>query len=71
MATSDGPISISTITLTVIDLDSMIHFYQSTVGLNEISNDGKICTLGQGDTPLLHLREDRNAQGSALLTDKG
>jgi len=62
MATSDGPISISTITLTVIDLADMIDFYQNVVGLNEVSNDGHVHTLGQGDTPLLHLREDRLAQ---------
>ena len=62
MATSDAPISISTITLTVNNLNKVTEFYQNVVGLNVISSDGKTHTLGQADTALLHLREDPNAK---------
>ncbi len=62
MATSDGPISINTVTLTVVDLQQMVEFYEDSVGLNVISTNGQTCALGQGDKPLLYLRQDRNAQ---------
>ncbi len=62
MATSDAPISIGTVTLKVVDGERSAAFYESKLGLDRISGYGERTTLGRGDTPLLHLLEDRSAR---------
>jgi catechol 2,3-dioxygenase len=62
MATSDAPLSIYTVTLVAKNRAKLARFYQSIIGLNLIANDGELMTLGQGETPLLYIREDKHAQ---------
>lgn len=62
MATSDAPISISTITLIVNNLEKVASFYEKVLGLNVLTKDGPSCTLGQADTALVHLQEDQSAK---------
>lgn len=57
MATSDAPIMIDTVTLTVHDLDRVADFYARVVGLAVLARDGGSATLG-ADRPLLHLVAD-------------
>lgn len=62
MATSDAPVTVSRVALTVRDLDGVGDFYQSVIGLNPITRNGEALLLGQGDKPLLELRRDPNAR---------
>lgn len=62
MASSDAPISIGSVTLVVNSLNKVAEFYRSVVGLNEISKEAGTCCLGQGDTILITLTEDKNAR---------
>jgi catechol 2,3-dioxygenase len=57
MATSDAPISIDSVTLTVHDLDTVADFYARVIGLAVHTRDREGATLG-ADRPLLHLRQD-------------
>ena len=62
MATSDAPLSIGRVALTVRDLDAVGGFYESVLGLNRLRQDGGTLVLGSGDRPLIELREDRAAR---------
>lgn len=62
MATSDAPVSIGRVTLTVRDTDAMARFYESALGLNLVRRDGDTVVLGQADRPLVELRQDRLAR---------
>lgn len=62
MATSDAPVTVSRVALTVRDLDLVGDFYQRVIGLDPITANGEALVLGQGDLPLLELRRDPKAQ---------
>lgn len=62
MATSDAHISIGAITLIVNNLAIVSDFYRQKIGLEVISSDATSSSLGQGDTPLIKLIEDKNAR---------
>ncbi|TRW99228.1 VOC family protein [Paracoccus sp. M683] len=62
MATSDASLSVSHVALTVRDLDRVGDFYQRVIGLNRISGDAELLTLGQGDRALVQLRRDPQAR---------
>ncbi|MDO5704193.1 MAG: VOC family protein [Paracoccus sp. (in: a-proteobacteria)] len=62
MATSDAPVSVSRVALTVRDLDRTGDFYRRVLGLNDLAADGESVTLGQGNVPLLDLRHDPAAR---------
>lgn len=62
MATSDAPVSISRVALTVRDLDRVGDFYQRAIGLDRIAGDAGTLLLGEGDLPLLELRRDPAAR---------
>lgn len=62
MATSDAPISVNRVVLTVRDLDRVGDFYQQALGLGRLGGDGEVLSLGAGDRPLLELRRDRAAE---------
>lgn len=61
-ASGDAPITISTVTLRVNNLDLVGDFYQSALGLSQLAGDGEAMVLGAGQTPLLILQKDRNAR---------
>ena len=62
MATSDAPLQIGRVALIVNDLDNVGDFYQSALGLAQLSRDGEEAVLGVEGTPLVHLRRDRTAR---------
>ena len=62
MATSDAPVSVSRVVLTVRDLDRVGDFYQRAIGLDRIAGDGETLMLGQGALPLVELRRDTAAR---------
>ncbi|PZQ52490.1 MAG: glyoxalase [Rhodovulum sulfidophilum] len=62
MATSDAPIEIGHVVLTVHDLDKLSDFYQRAVGLERLSSDGESASLGAGGRQLLELRRDPAAR---------
>ena len=62
MATSDAPVSIGRVALIVRDLDAAARFHESALGLDLVARDGPVAVLGQGDRPLVELREDRAAR---------
>ena len=62
MATSDAPVTVSRVALTVRDLDAVGDFYQRVIGLDPITRNGEALVLGQGDLPLIELRRDPNAR---------
>jgi len=62
MATSDAPVSVSRVVLTVRDLDRVGDFYQRGIGLDRISGGGETLLLGQGARPLVELRRDPAAR---------
>jgi catechol 2,3-dioxygenase len=70
MPSSDAPVSIDSVTLTVHDLERVADFYRDVLGLAVHARDGGTATLGAG-RPLLHLRRDaaarRHAPGDAGL----
>ncbi|GGH48624.1 VOC family protein [Frigidibacter albus] len=65
MATSDAPLEIGHVALTVRDLDAVAAFYQRALGLDPLSQDGEIVRLGTGDRTLLELRRDPAARVSS------
>jgi len=62
MATSDAPLQIGRVALTVRDLGAVARFYQHALGLQTLSGDGETMTLGAGGRPLLELRRDTAAR---------
>ena len=62
MATSDAPLQIGRVMLTVNDLDKVGNFYQQVIGLHRLSGDAGTQILGVGGTPLLELRQDKTAR---------
>ena len=62
MATSDAPISIGQVALTVRDLDTTAAFYEDVIGLGLIKRNGETALLGTENKPLIELRQDRNAR---------
>ncbi len=58
MATSDAPLQIGRVVLTVNDLGKVGDFYQDTIGLQRLSGDAAGMVLGVDDAPLLELRRD-------------
>ena len=65
MATSDAPIEIGHVILTVHDLDALSAFYQRAVGLELLASDGESARLGAGGRLLLELRRDPAARRSS------
>ncbi|WP_353471442.1 VOC family protein [Salipiger sp. H15] len=61
MATSDAPLDIGQVSLTVNDLAKVGDFYQSALGLEKLSDDGTEARFGAGDRSLIALRQDRAA----------
>ena len=62
MATSDAPIEIGRLALTVNDIGKVSDFYQTAVGLHRLASDGETVTLGANGKPLLELRADPAAR---------
>ncbi|SMO73978.1 VOC family protein [Paracoccus laeviglucosivorans] len=62
MATSDAPIQIGQVVLTVNDLTKVGDYYQRIIGLHRLSGDGETQVLGVGRKPLLELRRDPAAR---------
>ncbi len=62
MATSDAPISIGQVALTVRDLDRTAAFYEDVIGLGLIERSGESALLGTDGTALIELRQDRKAR---------
>lgn len=61
MATSDAPLQIGKVVLTVNDLATVGDYYQNIIGLHRLSADGETQVLGVGEKPLLELRRDTHA----------
>lgn len=61
MATSDAPLQIGRVVLTVNDLDKVGDFYQRVIGLSRLAGDGESLSLGL-DRPLVELRRDSSAR---------
>lgn len=62
MATSDAPIRIGRVALTVNDSLRVAEFYQRVIGLDRLSADGTETVLGAGGKPLVELRQDSAAR---------
>lgn len=62
MASSDAPIDVGHVALVVRDLDKVATFYQHVLGLETVSFDGEVRTLGAHGTTLLELRQDKAAK---------
>ena len=62
MATSDAPLEIGHVALTVRDMAAVGAFYQAALGLEPLSQDGETLRLGTGERPLLELRRDPAAR---------
>ncbi|WP_299191575.1 VOC family protein [uncultured Litoreibacter sp.] len=62
MATSDAPISIGQVALTVRDLDMTAAFYEDVIGLGLIERTGETARLGNDTGTLIELRQDRDAK---------
>lgn len=62
MATSDAPISIGQVALTVRDLDQMTAFYEEVIGLGLVVRNGNTALLGSDRGVLLELQQDRLAR---------
>ena len=62
MATSDAPISIGQVALTVRDLDKTAAFYEDVIGLRLIERTGETARLGTTAGELIELRQDRTAR---------
>lgn len=64
MATSDAPLSVGRVALTVNDLDRVGDFYAAMLGLSPLDGDGETRRLGAGDRVLLELRRDPAARSA-------
>ncbi|WP_406736036.1 VOC family protein [Thioclava sp. GXIMD4215] len=62
MATSDAPIEVGHVTLTVHDLKSVGAFYENVLGLARLSSDGTVARYGADGRVLVELRADRAAR---------
>lgn len=62
MATSDAPITIGQVALTVRDLDQTAAFYEDVIGLALMERSGESAFLGVDGKALIELREDRKAK---------
>lgn len=62
MSTSDAPLQVGHVALTVNDLGAVGDFYEQVIGLHPIAAEGETRLLGIGDTPLLELRRDAAAK---------
>lgn len=62
MATSDAPLEIGRLALTVNDIGAVSAFYQRVLGLQLLSGDGETALLGAGERPLIELRADPAAR---------
>ncbi|MGR3825159.1 MAG: VOC family protein [Salipiger marinus] len=62
MPSSDAPIEIGRVTLTVRDLAAMSTFYQEVLGLHPMAGDASHVSLGVGDRVLIELRADPAAR---------
>lgn len=56
------PISVSRVGLKAKDADKLAAYYRAVVGLNELSRDGSVITLGAGNRPLLDIEADPAAR---------
>jgi catechol 2,3-dioxygenase len=56
------PISVSRVGLKARDADALSSYYQTVVGLQEISRDGETVTLGAHGRPLLVIEADKAAR---------
>lgn len=65
MATSDAPVEIGHVILTVHDLAALSAFYERAVGLERIASDGESARLGAGGRVLVELRRDASARRSS------
>ncbi|ANT62100.1 glyoxalase [Salipiger sp. CCB-MM3] len=61
MATSDAPLDIGQVSLTVNDLAKVGDFYQSALGLEKLSQDGTEARFGAHGRSLIALRQDKSA----------
>ena len=62
MATSDAPLQIGRVVLSVNDLSKVGDFYQQIIGLQRLSGDAGGMVLGLEGAPLVELRRDRAAR---------
>lgn len=62
MATSDAPLQIGRVALSVNDLGRVGDFYQRIIGLQRLSGDGSELVLGVDGLPLVELRRDTAAR---------
>ncbi|MBD9526578.1 VOC family protein [Paracoccus sp. PAR01] len=62
MATSDAPLQIGRVALTVNDLGKVGDFYQRVIGLQRLSGDAEQVLLGVDGQALLELRADKTAR---------
>ncbi len=62
MASSDAPVEIAHVALTVQDLDKVSDYYRHVIGLAPISSDGEVSRLGVGDRTLVELLRDKAAR---------
>jgi catechol 2,3-dioxygenase len=65
MSTSSAPLEIGRVALTVADLPRVGAFYESALGLHQMSKAGGVATYGAGGRVLLELRADPAARRSA------
>lgn len=61
-STSDAPVQIGRVALTVNDLGRMTAFYRDMIGLAPLTSDGEVAVLGAGGRALLELRADPAAR---------
>ncbi|SPH16954.1 Catechol-2,3-dioxygenase [Defluviimonas aquaemixtae] len=62
MHTSTAPVEIGRVALTVNDIATVAAFYETLLGLDALSSDGELRTLGAGGRTLLELRSDPAAR---------
>ena len=56
------PISVSRVGLRAKDAENLAAYYRAVVGLEELSRDGTVITLGAGGRPLLDIEKDAAAK---------
>lgn len=62
MATSDAPISIAQVTLTVRDLDKTAAYYEDVIGLGLVERNRESARLGTSAGTLIELHQDFKAK---------